>query len=114
MFAMDSMKKTQTFDVGQDGVFKIISNANLLQVVKFAPTLDVLGGFLEDIDSPHAYFEASRPLSSGIVRNFPSPASTFAKRSENASREMGLRLPKKKRIAKEAPSPAGARSGSCF
>lgn len=85
MFGMDSMKKSQALDVGEDGVFKIISNANFLQVVKFAPALDVLSGLFEDNDAPHARFEASRALSSGIVRNFPSPASTFAKRSERIS-----------------------------
>ena len=85
MFGMDSIKKAQTFDIGENGVFKIGSDAHFMLVVKFTPTLDILSGFLEDNDSPHAYFEASRALSSGIVRNFPSPASTFAKRAESTS-----------------------------
>ena len=42
MFGMDSMEKAQAFDVGKNGIFKIISDANFLQVVKFAPSLDVL------------------------------------------------------------------------
>jgi hypothetical protein len=49
---MDSMEKSQAFCVGQDGVFKKISNSNFLQVAKFAPSLDVLSGFFEDNDSP--------------------------------------------------------------
>lgn len=79
------MKKSQTFDVGEDCVFKIGSDAYFLLFVKFTPTHDILSCFLEDNDPPHAYFEASRALSSGIVRNFPSPASTFASRSESTS-----------------------------
>ena len=85
MFGMDSMEKAQAFDVGEDGVFKIISNTNFFQVVEFASALDVLSGFFEDNNLPHARFDARRALSSGIVRNFPSPASTFAKRSERTS-----------------------------
>jgi hypothetical protein len=85
IFGMDSVEKSQALDVGEDGVFKIISNANFLQVVKFAPALDVLCGFFEDNEAPNARFDARRALSSGIVRNFPSPASTFAKRSERTS-----------------------------
>jgi hypothetical protein len=50
-----------------------------------APDLDVLSGFFEDNDSSHDRFDANRAFSSGIVRNFPSPASTFAKRSESTS-----------------------------
>ena len=74
MYGMDAMKKPQTFDIGENRVFKIGSDAHFLLVVKFTPTLDILSGFLKDNDCPHAYFEASRALSSGIVRNFPSPA----------------------------------------
>lgn len=85
MYGVNSMKKSQTFDVGEDCIFKIGSDAYFLLVVKFTPTLDILSGFLEDNDSPHAYFEASRALSSGIVRKFPSPASTFAKRPASTS-----------------------------
>ena len=85
MFGVDSVEKSQAFYVGQDGVFKIISNSNFLQVVKLAPLLDVLSSFFEDKDFPLDRFDASRALSSGIVRNFPSPASTFAKRSERTS-----------------------------
>ena len=44
MYGMDAMKKAQAFDVRQDGVLKIISNTHFLQVVKFTPALDVLGG----------------------------------------------------------------------
>ena len=85
MYGMDAMKKAQTFDIGQDSVFKILSDKNFLQVIKYPPALDVLSSFFEDNDSPHAGFDASRALSSGIDRNFPSPASTFAKRSESTS-----------------------------
>ena len=85
MFGVDSVEKSQAFYVGQDGVFKIISNSNFLQVVKLAPLLDVLSSFFEDKDFPLDRFDARRALSSGIVRNFPSPASTFAKRSERTS-----------------------------
>jgi len=52
MFGMDSVEKAQAFDVGENGVFKIIPNANFLQVVKIAPALDVLSCFFEDNDSP--------------------------------------------------------------
>jgi hypothetical protein len=45
-------KNPQAFCVGQDGVFKKISNSNFLQVAKFAPSLDVLSGFFDDNDSP--------------------------------------------------------------
>ena len=85
MFGVDSVEKSQAFYVGQDGVFKIIFNSNFLQVVKLAPLLDVLSSFFEDKDFPLDRFDASRALSSGIVRNFPSPASTFAKHSERTS-----------------------------
>jgi hypothetical protein len=44
MYSVNSMKKAQTFDIRQDGVLKIISNTHFLQVVKFTPALDVLGG----------------------------------------------------------------------
>jgi hypothetical protein len=56
-----------------------------MDAMKKAQTFDVLSGFFEDNDFPHARFDASRALSSEIVRNFPSPASTFAKRSESTS-----------------------------
>jgi len=79
------MKQSQTFDIGENGVFKIGSDAHFLQFVKIAPAFDVLRSFLENNDFPHAYFEASRALSSGIVRNFPSSAFTFAKRLESTS-----------------------------
>jgi hypothetical protein len=85
MFGMDSVEKSQALDVGKNGIFKIISNSNFLQVVKLAPLLDVLSRFFEDNNLPYDRFDASRALSSGIVRNFPSPASTFAKRSERTS-----------------------------
>ena len=85
MFGMDSVEKAQAFDVGENGVFKIISNSKFLQVLKLAPALDVLSRFFEDNNLPHAPFDANRALSSGIVRHFPSPASTFAKRSGRTS-----------------------------
>jgi hypothetical protein len=85
MFGMDSVEKSQALDVGNNGICKIISNSIFLQVVKLAPLLDVLSRFFEDNNLPYDRFDASRALSSGIVRNFPPPASTFAKRSESTS-----------------------------
>jgi hypothetical protein len=85
MYEMESIKKSQAFNIGPDSVFKILVDTNFLQVIKNAPALDVLSSFFEDNDSPHARFDANRALSSGIVRNFPSPASIFAKRSESTS-----------------------------
>jgi hypothetical protein len=85
MYGVNPMKKAQAFDIGQDSFFKILSDKDLVQFIKCPPALDVLSSFFEDNDSPHAGFDASRALSSGIVRNFPSPASAFAKRSESAS-----------------------------
>lgn len=82
---MDAMKKSQTFDIRENGVFKIGSDSYFLLVVKFTPTLDILCGLLEDDDSPHAYIEASRALSSERLRNFPSADSTFASRLESTS-----------------------------
>jgi hypothetical protein len=58
-----------------------IHDANFLKIVKFAPALDVLGSFFKDHDFPHFCFEANRDLSSVRLRNFPSPASTLAKRA---------------------------------
>ncbi|MFM8765686.1 MAG: hypothetical protein ACKOEZ_12745, partial [Spartobacteria bacterium] len=77
MFGMDSVEKAQAFNVGENGVFKIIPNANFLQVVKFAPALDVLSGFFKDNDFPHSCFEDNRDLSSVRLRKFPSPSSTL-------------------------------------
>ena len=60
---------------------------------------------------------ASRALSSGSVRIFLLQLPLLPSVREgplHASREMELRLPKKKRIAKEAPWSATARSGACF
>jgi hypothetical protein len=84
-YGMKSIKKSQAFDIGLDGVFKILFEKNLLQFMKNAPALDVLSSFFEDNDSPHARFDPSRAFSSGIVRNFLSPVSTFARRSEGTS-----------------------------
>jgi hypothetical protein len=44
MYGVNSMKTSQTFDVGEDCIFKIGSDAYFLLVVKFTPALDVLGG----------------------------------------------------------------------
>jgi len=44
MHGVNSMKKAQTFDIGENGVFKIGSDTHSLLVVKFAPALNVPSG----------------------------------------------------------------------
>jgi len=52
MFGMDSVEKSQALDAGKNGIFKIISDADFLPVVEFAPALDVVSRSFKDNDSP--------------------------------------------------------------
>lgn len=83
LFWMDSMEEHQALDFGEDCVFKIVPDAKFLEIVKLPPALDVPGYSIEDNDPPQDRLDANRAFSSGIVRNFASPASTFAKRWES-------------------------------
>jgi hypothetical protein len=63
MYGMKSIKKSQAFDIGLDGVFKILFEKSLLQFMKNAPALDALSCFFKDNDSPYARFDPVGPLS---------------------------------------------------